>query len=141
MKKYSFIIRGNKYEAEILKTEGKTFEIEVNGTLYEVEYEHEIETFKTPKLIRSQVPLPQTKEKKIPKKISGIKKISAPLPGIIIKILVKVGDKVKPGDILLTMEAMKMENNIECEKSGTIKTIKVIEGSTVLQDDILIEIN
>ncbi|MEA3452653.1 MAG: biotin/lipoyl-containing protein [Bacteroidota bacterium] len=141
MKKYSFKIRGNKYETEILKTERNIFEIEVNGTLYEVEYEHEIETFKTPKLIRSQVPLPQTKEKKIPKKISNLIKVNAPLPGLIIKILVKIGDKVKPRDVLLTMEAMKMENNIECEKSGTIKSIKVNEGDNVLQDDILIEIN
>lgn len=141
MKKYKFEIRGNKYETEIIKTEGKVFEIEVNGTHYEVLYEDNIEIKKTPQLVRSKVPPPLTREKKIPKTLSGLKLIKAPLPGIIIKILVKVGDIVKPNDVLLTMEAMKMENNIECEKGGTIKSIKVREGDNVLQDDILIEIN
>ncbi len=140
MKKYKFEIRGNKYEAEILKTEGKKFEIEVNGTKYEIEYENEIEMTKTPQLVRSQVPPPMTREKKIQKKLNTLIKIKSPLPGIITKILVKEGDKVNPGDVLLTMEAMKMENNIECEKGGTVKSIKIKEGDNVLQEDILIEI-
>jgi biotin carboxyl carrier protein len=52
----------------------------------------------------------------------------------------KVGDEVKVGDTLLIMEAMKMENNIQAEVSGKIKSIMVAEGDSVLQDDILMEI-
>lgn len=141
MKKYKFEIRGNKYETEIIKTEGKVFEIEVNGTHYEILYEDDIEIKKTPQLVRSNVPPPLTREKKIPKTLSGIITVKSPLPGIILKILVKVGDKVNANQTLLTMEAMKMENNIESDKGGIIKSIKVREGDNVLQDEILIEIN
>lgn len=140
MKKYKFKIRGINYSVEIINTEKNIVDIEVNGTKYKVELEKAIETKKTPKLIRSAVPSPQTREKKIQKKLSKIEVIKAPLPGIITKILVKEGDNVNEGDTLLKMEAMKMENNIQSEKTGTIKTIKVKEGDNVTQEDILIEL-
>ena len=141
MKKYQFKIRGTKYGVEILKTEGNLVEIEVNGTFYKVELDKTLEIQKTPKLMRPAVPTPQTHEKKIKKSLSSIIQIKAPLPGIIIKILVKVGDVVKEGDTLMMMEAMKMENNIQTEKNGTVKSIKVVEGDNVLQEDLLIELN
>lgn len=140
MKKYKFRIRGTEYGVEIHSTEGNIIELEVNGTMYKVELEKTIETPKTPKLVRSSVPEPKTREKKIPKTITSKIIVKAPLPGIITKILVKEGDVVKEGDILLMMEAMKMENNIETEKAGTVKSIKVREGDNVLQDDVLIEL-
>jgi biotin carboxyl carrier protein len=61
------------------------------------------------------------------------------LPGTIFRINVKVGDKVKLGDVLLILEAMKMENNIMSEKAGTVKSILVKEGAAVMQDAPLIE--
>ena len=140
MKKFKFTIRGTKYDVEILQVESNIVEIEVNGSHYKVELEKNIESKKTPKLVRPAVPTPQTREKKIPKSLSSKQQIKAPLPGIIIKILVKEGDTVKEGDVLMVMEAMKMENNIEADKAGIVKSIKVKEGDNVLQNDILIEI-
>ena len=140
MKKYNFSIRGTNYTAEVHKAEDNIIEIEVNGTTYKVELEKTVESKKTPKLMRSAVPPPQTREKKITKNLSSKIIIKSPLPGIITKILVKEGDVVKEGDIMLLMEAMKMENNIETEKAGTVKSIKVKEGDNVLQDEILIEL-
>lgn len=140
MKKYKFQIRGTQYAVEILKQEGSKIELEVNGTKYKVELEKTIETKKTPRLVRSAVPPPQTREKKIQKNISSKIVVKAPLPGIITKIVVREGDTIKEGDTLLVMEAMKMENNIQAEKAGTIKAIKVREGDNVLQDDVLIEL-
>ncbi len=140
MNKFKFNIRGAEYAVEILKSEGNMIEVEVNGTKYNVELEKTVETQKTPKLVRSEMPQPQTREKKIPKTLSSVMQVKSPLPGIIVKILVKEGDVVKEGDNLLIMEAMKMENNIQSEKSGTVKSIKVKEGDNVLQDDTLIEL-
>ncbi|MBN2663241.1 MAG: biotin/lipoyl-binding protein [Bacteroidales bacterium] len=141
MKKYNFSIRGTNYTAEIQKAEGNIIEIEVNGTIYKVELEKTVKTNKTPKLMRSAVPPPQTREKKINKSLSSKITIKSPLPGIITKILVREGDVVKEGDTLLLMEAMKMENKIETEKAGIVKLIKVKEGDNVLQDDILVELS
>ena len=54
--------------------------------------------------------------------------------------MVKEGDAIKKGDVLLIMEAMKMENNVMAEKEGTVKTIRVKVGDNVLQNDVLIEL-
>jgi biotin carboxyl carrier protein len=141
MKKFKFKIRGNTYDVEIKEFEDNIAQIEVNGTLYEVEVEQkETARSKTPKLVRSQV---QTKrsESKIKKSVSSrATSVKAPLPGNIFKILVKEGDEVKKGDKLIIMEAMKMENNVLAEKDGKISSIKVKEGDSVLQNDVLAEI-
>lgn len=66
--------------------------------------------------------------------------IAAPMPGRVISLLVKSGERVKVGQLVLLLEAMKMENEIIAHKAGTIKSIKVAEGSTVKKDDPLVEI-
>ena len=137
MKKFKFKVRGNKYEATINNFENNIVDIDINGTNYKVEIEQEVVTAKTPKLVRSRV---QTKEEDASIKAKTGSFVKAPLPGTIIKLMFKVGDEVNVGDILLVMEAMKMENNIQAEAGGKIKSIMVSEGETVLQGDILIEI-
>ena len=141
MKNYKYTIRGHVYEVEILDIEENIAEIEVNGTHYKVELHKDLKKTKTPKLVRAKVPKPTTKEKKITKDI-GAKayKVVAPLPGTILKIFVKEGDTVNTGDKLLIMEAMKMENDVLAEKSGTVKSVKISANDTVLQNDLLIEI-
>lgn len=137
MKSYKFKIRGHEYEVEILKAEGNQFEIEVNGTKYNVELDREVKSSKTPTLVRQNVPT----HKQIKKKEGGaVTKIKSPLPGNIMTIFVKQGDPVKKGDKLLIYEAMKMENEVLAEKDGSIASIKVNVGDAVLQDDVLIEI-
>ena len=64
----------------------------------------------------------------------------APIPGVIKKILVKEGDSVKIGDILLSLEAMKMESEINADISGIIKKVNIIIGASVLEGDVLVEI-
>jgi len=141
MKKFKFTIRGNEYEVNIENIENNIAEIEVNGTNYTVELHTEMKTTKTPKLVRSMVPPPTRKEQKLPKTIgSKLNVVKSPLPGIILKILVSEGQEIKKGDNLMIMEAMKMENNVLSEKDGVIASIKVKEGDTVMQNDILFEI-
>lgn len=57
--------------------------------------------------------------------------ISSPMPGVIIQIKAAVGDKVKRGDVLLTLEAMKMENEITATKDGTVAQFLAAKGATV----------
>lgn len=141
MKNYKFKIRGNVYDVEIQSVEGNTIQLEVNGSQYSVEIDREIKTSKTPVLVRTGVPQPTRSESKIKKNIAtSATPVKSPLPGIILHILVKEGDEVKVGQKILTMEAMKMENHVLAEKEGKVTSIKVKEGDSVLQNDVLLEI-
>jgi len=142
MKKFSFTINGNNYEVEILGFEDNTAQVEVNGTSYKVEVQRELKMTKTPTLVRAEPPKPSPREARIPKMTSQTSNVAikAPLPGTIITVLVKPGDKVSAGQKLLTMEAMKMENNVLSEKDGIIRTVNVKPGQTVAQNEILVEI-
>jgi biotin carboxyl carrier protein len=136
MKKFDFTIRGNRYKVEIKDIEDNIATLDVNGTSFEVEIHKEVKTVKTPRLVRKEVKL-KPGEGLIKKSDKG-NAVKSPLPGNIFKINVSVGDNVKKGDVLLIMEAMKMENNVLAEKDGTIKEIKVKEGEAVLQNDVLL---
>lgn len=143
MKKFKFMIRGNNYEVEILNFEDNIAEIEVNGSTYKVEVQHEVKTSKTPRLTRSKVvPTSETDRAKTssPSEKKGSGFVKAPLPGTILEIKAKVGDPVKTGDTLLIMEAMKMENNIKADREGKITAFKVNVGDAVLEGDTLVEI-
>jgi len=139
MKKFKFKIRGNTFNTAVKKVENNIIEMEVNGTAYKVEIETQQAVSKTPKLVRTKVKN-KPGEGVIEKKSAIGSIVAAPLPGTIFKINVKEGDEVEAGDVLLIMEAMKMENNIMAEKSGTVKSINIKEGDTVLQDAKLIEL-
>ncbi len=145
MKSFKFTIQGNKYDVNVLNIEDEIAEIEVNGTVYKVELEKKITTPKTPKLVRSYaVPSTETAPSQLktsaPSAPKGAGFIKSPLPGVILDIYVKEGDKVSIGQKLITLEAMKMENNINADKEGTVKSIKVSKGDSVLEGDTLIEI-
>nr|WP_321410146.1 biotin/lipoyl-containing protein [uncultured Carboxylicivirga sp.] len=139
MKKFEFTIRGNKYQVKVNDFEDNLATIEVNGTQYEVEIHQEVKKAKTPRLVRKEVQRKPGEGFITKKPGGGASKVLAPLPGNIFKVLVAPGDTVKKGDVLLIMEAMKMENNVLAEKEGTVATVKVSVGDAVLQNDILIE--
>jgi biotin carboxyl carrier protein len=145
MKSFKFTIQGNKYDVNILNIEDDIAEIEVNGTLYKVELEKKISAPKTPKLVRAfAVPstetVPSQQKTSAPTMPKGVGFIKSPLPGVILDIYVKEGDKVSIGQKLITLEAMKMENNINADKEGIVKLVKVKKGDSVLEGDTLIEI-
>jgi biotin carboxyl carrier protein len=66
--------------------------------------------------------------------------VKAPLPGTINAINVKVGDTVAVGDIVIVLEAMKMQNNIEAEYAGTVTSITVNPGDSVMEGAVLMTI-
>ncbi|MCH5168982.1 MAG: biotin/lipoyl-binding protein [Prevotellaceae bacterium] len=71
----------------------------------------------------------------------GAKTVTAPLPGTVTKITVKVGDAVNAGDTVLLMEAMKMENSISAEFAGTVKAVLVEAGAQVQSGQALVELD
>lgn len=139
MKSYKFTIDGTTFEVEILQIEGNIAKIEVNGTAFNVEIHRHVQPAKTPVLVRQEVKEPK---KMIEKKVGAAKvSVKAPLPGIIIKLLVKPGDIISKGQKLFVMEAMKMENEIRAEIDGVVTAIKVNEGQSVLQEEVIMEMD
>ncbi len=138
MKHYKFVINGNHYEVEIKDFANNTAELEVNGTPFKVSVEHQATLTKTPKITRPAVKVAAPAA--APPATGDIYPVLSPLPGTILQIVVKQGDKVQKGDKLLVMEAMKMENNIQTDRDGTVRSIKVSVGDNVLQGAVLLDI-
>jgi len=138
MKSYKFKVNENGYTVNIKSHEDNIINLEVNGTCYAVKMKNDIKKTKTPTLVRAASKRPTEPLKVNPK--SQKTRIVAPIPGIVLSIDVKVGDTLKVGDRMLVLEAMKMENNIVCEKAGTISAINISVGQQVLQDELMIEL-
>ena len=63
--------------------------------------------------------------------VDGVQRVSAPMPGRVIRVLVKPGDAVTAGQGLVVVEAMKMENELVSPKSGTVQDVTVAEGQSI----------
>lgn len=138
MKEFKFTIHGNTYAVEVMAIEDNIATMEVNGTPYKVEIERKVKKTKTPTIVRA--PQGPTKPK-IDKKEGGTAHaILAPLPGSIIELKVSPGDIIEKGQLLMVMEAMKMENQVLADRKGVVEKVHVGPGDTVLQGDHLIDI-
>lgn len=141
MKEYKYKINGNTYKVAVGDIDNGIAEVEVNGTPYKVELEKK-ETVKVVSAPRpSAAPRTQSGEKVITKPAAapaGTYQIKAPLPGVIVNIKVKVGDTVKAADVVLGLEAMKMENSIHAGRDGKVAAINVNVGDSVLEGNVLI---
>jgi glutaconyl-CoA/methylmalonyl-CoA decarboxylase subunit gamma len=145
MKKYKFTINGNQYEVGINNIEENNADVEVNGVHYTVEMETSYVSNKAPVLLQKQsVPSTDTHPSVAitnkPDAPKGGGTIKSPLPGVILEMYVKEGDTVTIGQKLITLEAMKMENNINADKEGVIQSIKIGKGDSVMEGDLLIVI-
>jgi len=69
---------------------------------------------------------------------AGPQRVTAPMPGKIVKLLVKPGDKVQPRQGVVVVEAMKMENELRARAEGTVTEVRVTEGSSVEAGAILV---
>ncbi|MCQ2058723.1 MAG: biotin/lipoyl-binding protein [Bacteroidaceae bacterium] len=139
MKNFKFKINGKEFETTV--QEGQNgLSVIVNGKEYAVEVEQAAAAAKPViKKIAAAAPA-AAPVAAAPKKAASAGAVTAPLPGSITKIVVSVGQAVKSGDLLLTMEAMKMENNIVADRDGSITSILVQPGTTVQTGDALVEI-
>jgi pyruvate carboxylase len=66
--------------------------------------------------------------------------IGAPMPGAVAAVAVSVGQKVRPGDLLLTIEAMKMETGLHADRAGTVRALHVTPGAQIEAKDLLVEL-
>ena len=138
MKKgFNFTIGGQKYETTVKEIEPNVAEVVVNGTSFIVEFQKN----ESKKVKAARVAAPAAAPTAAPvAKPAGAAVVKSPLPGSIVKVMVKPGDSIKKGDTLLTMESMKMENVVASEYTGTVKNVLVQAGQNVMQDDKLVEI-
>ena len=159
MKKYQYKVQGVDYEVEITEVEGKIARVNVNGIPFEIEMQKPINAAKHPVLAAtkkssvSAAPVApvapaaavqsvavQTQPTQQPVAAGAGNPIKAPLPGTINAINVKGGDKVNVGDVVIVLEAMKMQNNIEAESAGTVTSILVNQGDTVMEGAVMLTI-
>jgi biotin carboxyl carrier protein len=126
---YFHILHEQKsYRAEVVKVDAttKTCVIKINGRTYPVELKDKFDLLLEKMGMNSQAS-------------STVTNIKNPMPGLIIDLKVKEGDVVKVNDVLLILEAMKMENIIKSPGEGVVKTVKVKKGDSVEKGQVLIE--
>lgn len=135
MKEYKYKINGTVYNVTVGDIENNMAQVEVNGTPYKVEMEQTVAPIAVSTPRPSAAPRTVSGEKVIakPTTTGGAGAIKAPLPGVVLDIKVNVGDAVNAGDTVVILEAMKMENNINADKSGVVKSISVNKGDSVLE--------
>ena len=139
MKEYKLKINGNDYNVSINDVDDTVAAVEVNGIPFNVEFEKPLKkatVVSKPSAPRSSAPsaAPQVKVNK-PTAPAGGTTVTSPLPGVILELDCKEGDVVKKGQKLLVLEAMKMENVIESTCDGTITSVNVNQGDSVLEGD------
>jgi len=148
MKAYKFKIGGNQYDVTVNGIEGKIADVTVNGVNYQVELENEPSpaiaaasaSAPASASVPQAIPLEGAQGVKATGNAVAGKKISSPLPGVIISVDVKEGQAVKRGQKVAVIEAMKMENEILAECDGTITAIHVSKGDSVLEGDDIVTI-
>lgn len=126
---FSILANGKSYHAVIehIDRDTKQLQLRVNGNKYELAVKEPID-----QLLQ-----------KMGLNISSARKvdaIKAPMPGLVLKILVEEGQQIKKGDPVLILEAMKMENVFKAPGDATVKSIKVAERKAVEKGEVLIEL-
>lgn len=127
MKKYNITVNGKSYEVEVE---------EVGGTAAPVAAAPKTAPTPAPAAPKA-APAPAAAPKAV---VEGGNSVTAPMPGTILDIKVNEGDKVSNGQVLLVLEAMKMENEIMAPADGTVASINVSKGASVNAGDVLVVI-
>jgi biotin carboxyl carrier protein len=123
------IIEGNySYNADVVyfNSADKTAQIKVNNNIYTIKAKDQFD------ILLDKLGLSSLNS-------AALSEIKAPMPGLVLKVLVTEGVEVKKGDNLFILEAMKMENIIKCPADVTIKKIRIKSGDKVEKGQILIE--
>ena len=140
--RYKIAIGDSKFDIEVGEIQAGTAEVAVNGKSYQVNIENytEVAAARGLQSRKTMTAASRTTD------ISAAQSLITPaadmsaIPGLILKINVKVGDAVSAGQVVVIMEAMKMENNISSNISGTVTAIRAGEGSQVTTGDVIMVI-
>ena len=136
MKEYKYKINGNEYNVAVEELEGNKASVTVNGKTYQVELDRPAKPVVTKPVARpaaAPAAAPAPAAVPAPRPAAGGAGIKAPLPGVILDIKVKVGDTVTKGQTVAILEAMKMENNINADREGTVVSINVEKGQSIAE--------
>lgn len=150
MKQYKYKVNGAQYDVTINEIQGQLAKVVVNGIPFDVEMQNsQLSEDNLPDVTTTAAPAaapaapvaaaPTTTEA-APSGAGEGTPVKAPLPGVVTKINVSVGQQVKKGENVLVLEAMKMENNITAEADGTVSGIAVKAGDSVLEGAVLLTI-
>lgn len=151
MKQYKYKVNGAQFDVTIDSIVGNTAKVEVNGIPFDVEMQGSSlveEDLPTQAAAETSAPAPAAPAPAstapapaAPAAGTGAgTPVKAPLPGVVTKINVAVGQTVKKGDTVLVLEAMKMENNITAETGGSVTGICVAAGDSVMEGSVLLTI-
>ena len=142
MKTYNFKINGKEFNVSVNGIEAGIADVTVNGASYKVEL-GESAPIAAPAPAAAPVAAPapaKAAAAPAPAPAAGGYKVTSPLPGVILDVNVNVGDKVAAGQKVAVLEAMKMENEIQAEKGGTVTAILAKKGDSVLEGATIITI-
>lgn len=124
MGNYKFNINGKTFEVYVNSINGDSAQVDVNGVSYTVGLETE----------KAQPDVSFQAEQEVPVQTPGNNPVvKSPLPGVILEISVKEGQKIRKGQKLAVIEAMKMENEIQAQTDGIVAEILVHKGDSVLE--------
>lgn len=125
---FHIVYKSKSYSAELIQHDkvSKTITLKINGSIQKIELKDRFDVF----LEKMGMSGAAT---------TKLKSIKAPMPGLIVKVNIAVGDIIKPGDPLLVLEAMKMENMIKASAEGKVSQIKIKKGDSVEKGQVLIE--
>lgn len=125
--RFHIIYKSNSYQAELIEAnlEEKSFLFYINGQKQEVIVKDKFD------LLLEKMGLNDLKSNKM-------NDIKAPMPGLILSINIKEGDEVQKGDVIMILEAMKMENVLKSPGDGVVKSIAVKQGDSVEKNQVLI---
>ena len=133
LKKYT--INGTEYNVAVNSVTFDSAEVVVNGVTYQVKIENTRGSDSVS--IPAEAPVSEVSVKADVSDTVAVtgagKAVNSPLPGVIVGIKVKVGDKIKAGQVVAILEAMKMENEIQSEYDGTVISINASQGDSVLE--------
>ncbi|OGQ29914.1 MAG: hypothetical protein A3I75_04805 [Deltaproteobacteria bacterium RIFCSPLOWO2_02_FULL_50_16] len=133
--RYKLCIGGENFEVDVCHPEEQVMSLIINGRSYEV-YQSETEKESSYQVgshtfvVQLEDPF-EVKQGKGTKAEGGVKAVTSPMPGRIVSLRVKVGEKVEEGQGVIVVEAMKMENELMAPFKGIVKEIKVKEGAAV----------
>ncbi len=123
----------------------RKFNIKVNGKAYEVEVEElgvsQAAMPVAPVVQAAPAPVQAAPQSQKAPQAAGNVTVNAPMPGTINAVKVKAGDSVTKGQVLVILEAMKMENEIMAEADGVVASVAVNQGQSVNTGDVLVTLN
>lgn len=134
MRKFKIRVDGEEYTVEVEEVTGGESKAAVNTTT-----KTQTTKTKTATKTKKKKSAPKKKETTKDKKPAASGDITAPMPGKILEIKTAQGAKVEAGDVLIILEAMKMENDITAPQAGVVEKINVNEGENVEADDVLVK--